>query len=84
MQCPNCRQIERGNWLYANGSRPSQDVSNDDWGHDEDFYDANQPETSRSVFLVRAIIFFQFASLPIFTLSAATFFCSISYTFFSI
>ncbi|XP_052138604.1 E3 ubiquitin-protein ligase IPI1 [Oryza glaberrima] len=51
MQCPNCRQIERGNWLYANGSRPSQDVSNDDWGHDEDFYDANQPETSRSVFL---------------------------------
>uniref|UniRef100_J3KZP8 Uncharacterized protein n=2 Tax=Oryza brachyantha TaxID=4533 RepID=J3KZP8_ORYBR len=51
MQCPNCRQIERGNWLYANGSRPSQDASNDDWGHDEDFYDASQPETSRSVFL---------------------------------
>uniref|UniRef100_A0A0D9V0Q0 RING-type domain-containing protein n=1 Tax=Leersia perrieri TaxID=77586 RepID=A0A0D9V0Q0_9ORYZ len=51
MQCPNCRQIESGNWLYANGSRPSQDVNNDEWGHDEDFYDASQPETSRSVLL---------------------------------
>nr|CAB3473103.1 unnamed protein product [Digitaria exilis] len=39
MQCPNCRKIEMGNWIYANGSRSSQaqDASNDEWGHhDED------------------------------------------------
>ncbi|KAL5226310.1 hypothetical protein ABZP36_014575 [Zizania latifolia] len=51
MQCPNCRKIEKGNWLYANGSRPSQDVIIDEWANDEDFYDASQPEASRSVFL---------------------------------
>ncbi|KAG8052279.1 hypothetical protein GUJ93_ZPchr0001g32496 [Zizania palustris] len=51
MQCPNCRKIEKGNWLYANGSRPSQDVIIDEWANDEDYYDASQLEASRSVFL---------------------------------
>ncbi|KAL6884694.1 hypothetical protein ACP4OV_010630 [Aristida adscensionis] len=44
MQCPNCRKIERGNWLYANGSHPSQDVNNDEWGPDEDLFDAVQSD----------------------------------------
>jgi hypothetical protein len=44
MQCPNCRKIEKGNWLYANGSRPSQDVNMDEWAHDEDLYDVNYSE----------------------------------------
>ncbi|KAL5220274.1 hypothetical protein ABZP36_024987 [Zizania latifolia] len=51
MQCPNCRKIEKGNWLYANGPLPSQDVNIEEWANnDEDFYDASQPEASRSVF----------------------------------
>ncbi|KAK6139433.1 hypothetical protein DH2020_026819 [Rehmannia glutinosa] len=36
MQCPNCRKIEKGQWLYANGSRPLPEFSMDDWAHDED------------------------------------------------
>ncbi|CAL5000855.1 unnamed protein product [Urochloa decumbens] len=26
MQCPNCRKIEKGRWLYASGHRPSADI----------------------------------------------------------
>uniref|UniRef100_J3M432 RING-type domain-containing protein n=1 Tax=Oryza brachyantha TaxID=4533 RepID=J3M432_ORYBR len=44
MQCPNCRKIEKGNWLYANGSRPAQDVNMDEWAHDEDLYDVSYSE----------------------------------------
>ncbi|KAL6615341.1 hypothetical protein ACP70R_037611 [Stipagrostis hirtigluma subsp. patula] len=44
MQCPNCRKVEKGNWLYANGSRSSQDVNNDEWGPDEDIYEAGHSE----------------------------------------
>ena len=41
MQCPNCRKIEKGNWLYANGSRAAHDVNMDEWAHDEDLYDVS-------------------------------------------
>jgi hypothetical protein len=44
MQCPNCRKIEKGNWLYANGFRPAHDVSMDEWAHDEDLYDVSYSE----------------------------------------
>ncbi|KAK3140685.1 hypothetical protein QOZ80_5AG0404310 [Eleusine coracana subsp. coracana] len=44
MQCPNCRKVEKGNWLYANGSRPVQDVNMDEWAHDEDLYDVSYSE----------------------------------------
>jgi hypothetical protein len=44
MQCPNCRKIEKGNWLYANGSRPSQDINMEEWAHDEDLYDVSYSE----------------------------------------
>ncbi|GJN36004.1 hypothetical protein PR202_gb24827 [Eleusine coracana subsp. coracana] len=44
MQCPNCRKVEKGNWLYANGSRPAQDVNMDEWAHDEDLYDVSYSE----------------------------------------
>ncbi|MED6120163.1 hypothetical protein PIB30_018370 [Stylosanthes scabra] len=37
MQCPNCRKIEKGQWLY--GSRTYTEFSTDDWAHDEDLYD---------------------------------------------
>ncbi|KAJ1283806.1 hypothetical protein BS78_03G154900 [Paspalum vaginatum] len=49
MQCPNCRNIEMGNWLYANGSRSSQDVNNDEWGYDEDLYDIGHSEVATFV-----------------------------------
>ncbi|KAM7279304.1 hypothetical protein ACFE04_006438 [Oxalis oulophora] len=49
MQCPNCRKIEKGQWLYANGSRSSQEHNMDDWAHDEDLYDLDYSEMSFGV-----------------------------------
>uniref|UniRef100_A0A5B6ZJU3 RING-type domain-containing protein n=1 Tax=Davidia involucrata TaxID=16924 RepID=A0A5B6ZJU3_DAVIN len=48
MQCPNCRKIEKGQWLYANGCRPFPEFSMDDWPHDED-YDLSYAEMSFGV-----------------------------------
>lgn len=37
MQCPNCRKIEKGRWLYATGSSYSfPEFSFEDWPADED------------------------------------------------
>lgn len=44
MQCPNCRKIEKGQWLYANGGRQLPEFSMDDWTHDEDLYDLSYSE----------------------------------------
>ena len=45
MQCPNCRKVEKGQWLYANGVSPSfPEFSMDDWNHDEDAYDPSYSE----------------------------------------
>ncbi|XP_065861337.1 E3 ubiquitin-protein ligase RFI2 [Euphorbia lathyris] len=45
MQCPNCRKVEKGQWLYANGStRTVPEISMDDWIPDEDFYDLGYSE----------------------------------------
>ncbi|CAI0459860.1 unnamed protein product [Linum tenue] len=38
MQCPNCRKVEKGQWLFANGSRSLPEVNTDDWAHEEDAY----------------------------------------------
>ena len=36
MQCPNCRKVEKGRWLYASGSTFSfPEFSIDDWTPDE-------------------------------------------------
>ncbi|KAK9735469.1 hypothetical protein RND81_04G207400 [Saponaria officinalis] len=43
MQCPNCRKVEKGQWLYATGSRPFADFV-EEWPHDEDIYDLNYSE----------------------------------------
>jgi hypothetical protein len=48
MQCPNCRKIEKGQWLYANGSRSYPEFSTDDWTHDEDLYDLSYSEMVKS------------------------------------
>ncbi|KAG9443789.1 hypothetical protein H6P81_015129 [Aristolochia fimbriata] len=44
MQCPNCRKIEKGQWLYANGYRSFPEFTMDDWTHDEDLYDLSFSE----------------------------------------
>ncbi|XP_039029666.1 E3 ubiquitin-protein ligase RFI2-like [Hibiscus syriacus] len=49
MQCPNCRKIEKGQWLYANGGRPYPEFNVDDWTHDEDLYDLSLSEMSFGV-----------------------------------
>ncbi|WCJ43099.1 RING/U-box superfamily protein [Euphorbia peplus] len=46
MQCPNCRKVEKGQWLYANGCRSLPEFSMDDWAHDEDLYDLSYSEMS--------------------------------------
>ena len=38
MQCPNCRKVEKGQWLYANGStRSLPELSMEDWNLDDDY-----------------------------------------------
>ncbi|XP_031269504.1 E3 ubiquitin-protein ligase RFI2-like [Pistacia vera] len=49
MQCPNCRKIEKGQWLYANGCRSFPEFTMDDWTHDEDLYDLSYSEMSFGV-----------------------------------
>ncbi|KAG5232399.1 E3 ubiquitin-protein ligase [Salix suchowensis] len=49
MQCPNCRKIEKGQWLYANGCRSLPEFSMEDWAHDEDLYDLSYSEMSFGV-----------------------------------
>ncbi|KAF5179851.1 E3 ubiquitin-protein ligase rfi2 [Thalictrum thalictroides] len=44
MQCPNCRKIEKGQWLFASGARSCPDFSLEDWAHDEDLYDPSYAE----------------------------------------
>ncbi|XP_024030898.1 E3 ubiquitin-protein ligase RFI2 isoform X2 [Morus notabilis] len=45
MQCPNCRKVENGQWLYANGStRSFPEFTIDDWIPDEDPYDMGYAE----------------------------------------
>uniref|UniRef100_A0A1D1ZEJ7 RING-H2 finger protein ATL5 n=1 Tax=Anthurium amnicola TaxID=1678845 RepID=A0A1D1ZEJ7_9ARAE len=43
MQCPNCRKVEKGRWLYANGCRSFSEFNVDDFGN-EDLYDFNYSE----------------------------------------
>ncbi|XP_057964847.1 E3 ubiquitin-protein ligase RFI2 [Malania oleifera] len=45
MQCPNCRMVEKGQWLYANGStRTFPEFSLEDWIPDEDSHDLSYSE----------------------------------------
>lgn len=43
MQCPNCRKVEKGRWLYANGNHSSADFDIDGWVT-EDIYDLGYSE----------------------------------------
>jgi len=57
MQCPNCRKIEKGQWLYANGSRSYPEFSMDEWTHDEDLYDLSYSEMVRVLLTFCLLIF---------------------------
>ncbi|KAL3694226.1 hypothetical protein R1sor_007877 [Riccia sorocarpa] len=39
MQCPNCRHVEDGQWLYANGNRGSDEMFNEEVAFVEDDHD---------------------------------------------
>ncbi|PKA61619.1 hypothetical protein AXF42_Ash018232 [Apostasia shenzhenica] len=43
MQCPNCRKVEKGRWLFATGNRSSTDFDFDGW-ISEDIYDFSYSE----------------------------------------
>ncbi|XP_026449483.1 E3 ubiquitin-protein ligase RFI2-like [Papaver somniferum] len=49
MQCPNCRKIEKGQWLFANGHRSCPELSMDDMVPEEDLYDLSYTEMSFGV-----------------------------------
>ncbi|KAK1418320.1 hypothetical protein QVD17_27463 [Tagetes erecta] len=46
MQCPNCRKIEKGQWLYADSGRSFPEINIEDLISHEDFYDLAYPESS--------------------------------------
>ncbi|XP_038993979.1 E3 ubiquitin-protein ligase RFI2-like isoform X2 [Hibiscus syriacus] len=72
MQCPNCRKIEKGQWLYANGSRSYTEFNVDDLTHD----DLNNLSYSEMSLGVHWCPFVSSARLPSFEVGE---FSSISY-----
>lgn len=44
MQCPNCRHVEHGQWLYANGCRPYEEFTVEDLPNDDYLYDLHHTE----------------------------------------
>ncbi|CAL9114351.1 E3 ubiquitin-protein ligase IPI1 [Musa acuminata AAA Group] len=62
MQCPNCRKVEKGRWLYANGNRSSADFDIDGWVT-EDIYDLGYSELPFGFQLLPFRGFTQLASL---------------------
>ncbi|KAL0787396.1 hypothetical protein Bca101_003642 [Brassica carinata] len=50
MQCPNCRKVEKGQWLYANGCRSHPEFNVEDWVHEEEIYDiGSYPEMVKTL-----------------------------------
>ncbi|GMI76040.1 RED AND FAR-RED INSENSITIVE 2 [Hibiscus trionum] len=46
MQCPNCRKVEKGQWLYANGSsRSLPELTMEEWSLEEEYYEPVYSET---------------------------------------
>ncbi|GLJ09375.1 hypothetical protein SUGI_0107660 [Cryptomeria japonica] len=44
MQCPNCRHVEHGQWLYANGCRPHEEFIVEDLTNNDYLYDVQYSE----------------------------------------
>lgn len=59
MQCPNCRNVEKGQWLFANGStRLYPEFVMEDWIPEEDLYGLSYPEMVRAQYFVLRSSFF--------------------------
>lgn len=53
MQCPNCRNVEKGQWLFANGSpRAFPEFVMEDLIPEEDLYALTYPEMVKALSLV--------------------------------
>lgn len=68
MQCPNCRKIEKGQWLYANGCRSYPEFNVEDWVHEEDIYDiggySEMVKTGNPIRSVTHLHYFTLCCLP--------------------
>ncbi|XP_070661958.1 uncharacterized protein [Malus domestica] len=60
MQCPNCRKIKKGQWLYSNGCCSFPELNMEDWTHDEDLYDLSYSEMIMAAALSEGYSFFGF------------------------
>lgn len=50
MQCPNCRKVEKGQWLYANGSNRSlPELTMEGWNLDDDYYEPVYSEMVKQI-----------------------------------
>ena len=57
MQCPNCRNVEKGQWLFANAStRLFPEFVMEDWIPEEDLYALSYPE----MVITAPLLFFSF------------------------
>ena len=50
MQCPNCRKVEKGQWLYADGHRPYPELNIDDLVNDDEVYELSYSEAVSSIY----------------------------------
>lgn len=62
MQCPNCRNVEEGKWLYANSYNFPQEVNLDEFTREEEISTLNSLELVKHVISLKynfeLIIFF--------------------------
>lgn len=54
MQCPNCRNVEEGKWLYANSYNCPPEVSMDEFTHEEEI------STLNSLELVKLVVYLKY------------------------
>ena len=57
MQCPNCRKVNKGQWLYAGGHRPYPELNIDELVNDNDLYGltCSEPVTRKELILYATI-----------------------------
>lgn len=57
MQCPNCRKVEKGQWLYADGHRPYPELNIDDMVNDDEVYELSYSEAVSSIHLSQMLLY---------------------------
>lgn len=83
MQCPNCRKIEKGQWLYGTGSRSYPEFNMDDWAREEEAYDISFSEmvieTAAIVILVPVVFALSYMINSCDRYDVFVLFCSMSF-----